>query len=386
MKGFTVSEDQLAAIAAALTVDELGARFSRHVDTLTSSGWSASTRLGGEGAGLSSKEAAACLHRLFAFFGRLDAVPKDLKAEHFGDWVKVLAEAVEDRLTEFSFAAASDERRPFTHAADAIYADAASAANLLYGRRRVLSLVAPHSMIGFVLGVLAPNLLLAPAVDARRMTPDELNASLVFGDALIATPSLWRYILAQGVRAPDNAMAVAFGEPMTVELAAMIRKAGFGAQREIYGTTEHGLIGWRDSPSDPFALFDQWARKGDGLRRETPSGELVDVIAMDIFAWEGERRFRLGGRRDGAVQIGAINVFPDRIAQRIREHPDVAECDVSVSLDSTGGERLVAVITLRSGAAPSESVARSIDVWVRSRLRPYERPRIYNYAATRGEK
>src|SRR5690606_14313432 len=108
---------------------------------------------------------------------------------------------------------------------------------------------------------------------ARKMTPDELNAALSFGDALIATPSLWRYILAQDIFAPDNAMAVSFGEPMTVELSAKIRKAGFGAQREIYGSTEHGLIGWRDSPSEPFALFDQWARRGEDLRRATPSGE-----------------------------------------------------------------------------------------------------------------
>lgn len=386
MKGFTFSEDQLSGIAAALVVDELGARFSRHVDTLTSSSWSATTKLGEDGAELSPQEAAACLRRLFAFFGRLDRAPTELKSEIFGDWVTALSATIEERLAEFSFTAAADDRRPFTHAADAIFADAASAANLLYGRRRVLSLVAPHSLIGFVLGVLAPNLLLAPTIDARKMTPDELKTSLAFGDALIATPSLWRYILAQEVLAPDNAMAVTFGEPMTVELSAMIRKAGFGAQREIYGSTEHGLIGWRDSPSDPFALFDQWSRRSEDLRRETPSGEQVDVVAMDIFAWEGERRFRLTGRRDGAVQIGAVNVFPDRISKRISEHPDVAECEVFVSQDSTGGERLVAVITLKTKAAPSESVARSIDIWARSKLRPHERPRIYNYAAPRGKK
>jgi len=386
VKGFTFSEDQLSGIAAALVVDELGARFSRHVDTLTSSSWSATTKLGEDGAELSPQEAAACLRRLFAFFGRLDRAPTELKSEIFGDWVTALSATIEERLAEFSFTAAADDRRPFTHAADAIFADAASAANLLYGRRRVLSLVAPHSLIGFVLGVLAPNLLLAPTIDARKMTPDELKTSLAFGDALIATPSLWRYILAQGVLAPDNAMAVTFGEPMTVELSAMIRKAGFGAQREIYGSTEHGLIGWRDSPSDPFALFDQWSRRSEDLRRETPSGEQVDVVAMDIFAWEGERRFRLTGRRDGAVQIGAVNVFPDRISKRISEHPDVAECEVFVSQDSTGGERLVAVITLKTKAAPSESVARSIDIWARSKLRPHERPRIYNYAAPRGKK
>jgi len=379
VKAFTFTVDQLSGIAAALAVEELGGRFSRHVDTLTASGWTAETPLGESGADLSAKETAACLRRLFAFFGRLDRAPAS-EGLLFGDWARAVSAVIDERLTDFSFSAASDDARPSVHAADAIFADAAAVANLLYGRRRILSFVAPHGLIGFVLGVLAPNLLQAPSIDARKMSPEELKKALVFGDALIATPSLWRYILSQGVFAPDNAMAVAFGEPMTPELSADIRKAGFGAQREVYGSTEHGLIGWRDSPSDPFALFDQWSRRGEDLRRETPSGLAVDVVPMDAMLWQGERRFRLGGRRDGAVQIGAVNVFPARIAQRIAEHPDVAACEVEVTSHAGGGERLIATITLRSSAAPSESVARSIDVWCRAKLRPHERPRVYNYA------
>jgi acyl-coenzyme A synthetase/AMP-(fatty) acid ligase len=103
---------------------------------------------------------------------------------------------------------------------------------------------------------------------------------------------------------------------------------------------------------------------------------------MDLFAWDGDRRFRLGGRRDGAVQIGAVNVFPERIAQKIAEHPDISSCAVSVSRHAAGADRLVATIVLNSGGPPPETVARSIDVWCRARLRPHERPRVYNFSAT----
>lgn len=211
------------------------------------------------------------------------------------------------------------------------------------------------------------------------MTPDELKKFLAFGDALVATPSLWRYIIAQGVIAPDNAMAVSFGETLTPELSAEIRKAGFGAQRECYGSTETGLIGWRDAPGEPFALFDQWKRDGDILRRATPSGEVVTFEPMDILVWDGDRRFRLGGRRDGAVQIGAVNVFPAQIAEKISAHPLVGACVVTVSRHSGGADRLVATIRLKSGGGPGESAARAIDNWCRSKLRPYERPRVYNF-------
>ncbi len=211
------------------------------------------------------------------------------------------------------------------------------------------------------------------------MTPDELKKFLAFGDALVATPSLWRYIIAQGVIAPDNAMAVSFGETLTPELSADIRKAGFGAQREFYGSTETGLIGWRDAPGEPFALFDQWKRDGDILRRTTPSGEVVTFEPMDTLVWDGDRRFRLGGRRDGAVQIGAVNVFPAQIAEKISEHPLVGACVVTVS--QTFGRRRPACRDdpAEVGRRPGESAARAIDNWCRSRLRPYERPRVYNF-------
>jgi len=385
MNAFTLSREQISATAAALVVDELGARFDRHVDTLTGSNWSTETPLFEGGMELSAEEAEACGARLRRFFSGAAAADAEnaglaLGGATLGDWAAAIETAISRRFTAFSFVAAGDEAREHSHPTDAIFADAAAAANLLYGRRRLLSLVSPHSLIGFVLSMLTPNLLEAPSADARRMSPDQLKSTLAFGDALIATPSIWRYVIAQEVVAPDNTMAISFGEPMTPELSAMIRKAGFGAQREVYGSTEHGLIGWRDSPSDPFALFDQWRRKGDDLVRMSPSGDALAVAPMDILTFEGDRRFRLGGRRDGAAQIGAVNVFPVKIAAKIAEHPDVADCVVAVSPHAGGADRLIATIRLVRPGPPTERVARSIDSWCRQRLRPHERPRIYNFA------
>ena len=385
MKAFALTRTQIASVSAALAIDELGSKFGRHIDTLTGASWSAETPLFEEGADLSPEEELACRLRVYRFFGREDAAISAKGASAIGDWADGVSAAISSRLSAFSFSAARDDEREYSHRADAIFTDAASAANLLYGRRRLLSLVMPHSLIGFTLSVLTPNLLRAPSVDARNMAPDDLKKFLAFGDALIATPSLWRYIIAQGVFAPDNAMAVFFGEPMTADLASDIRKAGFGAQREIYGSTEHGLIGWRDVPSDPFALFDQWRRQDAGLGRIFPSGETANVTPMDELHWEGDRRFRLGGRRDGAVRIGGVNVFPARIAQKVAEHPEIRRCEISVSKQQTGADRLIATIELNSGAPPSESSARSIDSWCRAKLRPHERPRLYSYAASLGK-
>ncbi|MEM9285271.1 MAG: 4-coumarate--CoA ligase, partial [Pseudomonadota bacterium] len=85
------------------------------------------------------------------------------------------------------------------------------------------------------------------------------------------------------------------------------------------------------------------------------------------------------GRRDGAVQIGAINVFPAQIGDVIAEHPGVVGCDVRLSRRSGALDRLIADITVAPGLEPDEDMAWAIDEWCRSKLRPAERPRIYRF-------
>jgi len=204
---------------------------------------------------------------------------------------------------------------------------------------------------------------------------------LQFGDVLVATPSLWRYILKEGVTAPDNTMGVSFGEPMTPELSADMRQAGFGAQREIYGSTETGLIGWRDSPTEPFVLFDHWERTGSDLVRFDSAQDNVPVAAMDVLSWVDKHRFVLSGRRDGAVQIGAVNVFPDKIALTLCEHAFVSDCIMRVGKRKAGVNRLIAHIKLINTASPTEKTVRDIDQFCRKMLRPQERPSIFHFEA-----
>lgn len=384
MKAFCIAPAQIVAVAGSLIADELALRFRRHIDVLTVADWKATTQLGAQGAGLDEAEARACAGRVARFF---DCPAETLSAdatETIGGWAESIAARLSSSMTQFVFSAAGRDSMTegCAHAADVIFSDAAAAANLLYGRRRLVSLVAPHSLIGFALTVLTPNLQQIEVYDARGAAPDDLGRKLAFGDAVVATPSLWRYVTREGLRAPDNAMAVSFGEPMSVELAADIRKAGFGAQRELYGSTESGLVGWRDTPAEPFTLFDFWRRDGDSLIRTLPSGETRDVAAMDNLTWETERGFRLGGRRDGAVQIGAVNVFPDKVAETIRSHPLVDDCRIHVARQASGFNRLIAEIKLTRGQAPTEPEARDIDAWCRANLRPQERPRIYSFRPT----
>ena len=381
MKSFAITEDQIARVIGAVFADELSRQFNRHFDFLTIASWTGDTKLGEGGLDLKRDEQTVCLSRAASLFG-LDRTFFDNRSMiDIRAMAKAINAAINDRLDAFVFksAARDDDDALCRHRADEIFQDAAAAANILYGRRRLLSFVAPHSLLGFELTILTPNLQGVESIDARGAAPEQLSAMLSYGDVLVATPTLWRYMMREKLTSPDNTMAVSFGEAMAPDLAAEMRKAGFGVMRELYGSTESGLMGWRDAPTEPFLLFDHWRREDAQLIRRAPDGGERAAPAMDFLEWAGERAFRLAGRRDGAVQIGAVNVQPSDVARQLGRHPAVDECAVNVSRSGDGVTRLVAHIALKSDRTPDEKTARDIDAWCRTRLRQQERPRIYQF-------
>jgi len=382
MKAFSISHEQLTRVIGAASADELMRRFNKQIDSITIASWAGDTRLDAEGLGLTDEERLACVARICSLLNIETTQLRGERAQTFSGWVEQIDRAISGKLKRIVFTSAARDHNDGNlrdHLADEIYQDAAVAANLFHGRRRLLSLVAPHSLMGFAVTILTPNLQGIDSIDARGMTPDELSSTLMFGDALVATPSVWRYMVREGLSAPENAMCISFGEPMTPDLASAIRKAGFGAMRELYGSTETGLIGWRDSPGEPFLLFDHWRNEHGTLQRIQPDGRRRIVEAMDILDWDREKYFRLGGRRDGAVQIGAVNVFPAQIADTLCSHPLIDKCLIRVGKQGGGVNRLIAHIVLAKSAYPNDHTARDIAGWCRLNLRQQERPRIYNF-------
>ncbi|MEL7029043.1 MAG: hypothetical protein AAGL49_07475, partial [Pseudomonadota bacterium] len=354
-------------------------------------------RSGAGGLGLSEEQMAACAARTAQLYGADETSLAPRPEDRFSDWTDRLERQVYGRLTDFCFTTVAGDGTVKTcrHPADELYQDARAAAALLHGRRRIVSLVSPYNIFGFSLTVVAAQLQGLETVQARAMAPQTLQQKLSFGDLVVATPTLWRYLAQTLGSMPDNVMGVSFGEPMAADLADALDGLRLGAFRELYGATETGLIGWRYSHAEPFRLFDDWRRyedEGDPehtnkLIRTRPDGAEYIVEAMDDLAWDTPRSFRLLGRRDKATQVGGVNVFPERIAEIIEMHPLVEACRVRVGRQREGVNRLIAHMILAPSAAPDDAAMRDIDRWCRKNLRPQERPRIYCFepAGLRGE-
>jgi 4-coumarate--CoA ligase len=387
MKGFEFRTEQLVRIGTSLVADELARRFGKYTETLTLSRWGAETPLGRGGVEATHQEQLACAERFGLFFGKPPETLNVGNSDTFGIWAERLLPHVCAELVHFRFHPATPAQDVDTrHNADDIFQDAAAVASLMQGRRRVVSLVASHSLLGLTSTVIAPNLQQIDVVDGRNLSPDELADRLSFGDIVVATPTLWRYLADTLPGMANNVMGLSFGERLNTELAGRLRQRGLGALRELYGSTETGVLAWRDGPPAPFVLFNHWSRDGQSVARHRANGQRTPIMPMDDLNWESDRGFTLGVRRDGAVQIGAVNVFPSAIAALIAEHPDVVSCTVRVSQRAGALDRLIAEIKLEPGLLPDQDMAWSIDEWCRERLRPSERPRIYTFHPSASER
>jgi long-chain acyl-CoA synthetase len=215
-------------------------------------------------------------------------------------------------------------------------------ANLFATRRRIVSLVPNHHIYGYLW-----TILLAEALKVEALTaPGRLR----FGDLVVGFPGGWRKLPSSGW-VPD-VWAVSSGASASGTEAEHLRAIGCARWFDVYGSTETAGIGMRESPDAPFELFPWWP---DSFTE-----------APNRLHWVGERHFFVGDRRDGAVQVSGLNVYPERVAAVLMEHPGVREAVVR-KMRPEEGERLKAFIV---GSATAEELL----TWCEERLSKPERP------------
>jgi long-chain acyl-CoA synthetase len=375
-------------VIASLVADEIAIIRDRPVSPAESLAWTADTPVGEEGQGalgLDSLGRIDVATRVNQFFHLHESGIEDylLTTPTLGGWARIVMEARRLGVANLSFrtSGSTGEPKTVTHAIADIAAEVAEQRAILPESSRIISLVPPHHIFGYIVtAALADETGLAVG-DVRAMAPGRLRAELAPGDLVVATPHLWHYLSASVPAFPTGVHGVTSTAPMPAELARRLGAQGLTSLTEIYGSSETAGIGWRRSPDAPFRLFDVWERAGDGEALRRVGGPWLPL--PDRVAWEGEHALRPVGRRDGAVQIGGINVFPARVAGALREHEGVAEA--VVRLFAPGGDaaraRLKAFVVPRDPAADPLALEEALRAFATARLTAAERPTAYTFGS-----
>lgn len=372
----------IARVVVALVADELGRLRGQSIGPQQWSAWGPGTRLDEDDVGVDSLDVLSLVARLNGFFHLHEVGSEDylVMRRSLGEWTEVVEETLKLRHERLSFQTSGSTGEPKTVVQDVaeLAEEIALLDGLAPGGRRIIALVPPHHIYGWLASVGLAAFRDAEVVDLRAGSPSRLKSVLQPGDLVVATPFLWDMALRMGVTFPRGVAGFSAGAALPRVTDEALRTAGLERLVEIYGSSETAGVGWRDCPDSPFQLFPYWAwdAAAQRLQRNRRKVEPPDVLAFEVAGG-----FRPLGRQDGAVQVGGLNVFPERVRNQLLQHPLVRDCAVRLDVQQPEAQRrLKAFVVLNTDAAP-EAAVQALRSWCAEHLSPAERPARFTVGA-----
>jgi len=372
-----LSPAAIARILRSLIAAELGAAAGRKPNAAEVAAWPDTLSFGEDGLALDSLELMGCAAAANQFFQLHETGIEDylLRDRRLDGWVAIVQAALREGVSGFTFATSGSSGAPkyVTHSIAALLAEAQFWADRFRLTAGIVQAVPAHHIYGFLFSALLPDILNVPVLDSRAMPPGSLRRMCLADSLFIGFPTAYQTLLKTLPQLPTGLRCVSSTAPLPGAVHLALRAAGASEVTEIYGSSETAGIGFRTDPSEPFQLLPRWQPGAAGDHAsviETATGK--SVLLPDRASWTPAGTLVLRGRKDEAVQVGGVNVFPRHVAARLAEHPMVAAC--AVRLDTRLPEpRLKAFIVPASGIAAPEAAA-AVESWCRAELPAAERP------------
>lgn len=340
--------------------------------------WSRDLAMSEDGLGIDSLDRLSLAARVAGrlCFAENRAFDRFLALPRFGDWIDAARDGLarSGAMIAFGSSGTTGEPKLVQHHLATLEHEAHGLAAILGRVRRIVSLVPSHHIYGFLFTILLPRVLSVPVLDLRMASSAAL-AALEAGDVVVSFPLAWSAAIEAVPRFPAGVIGTSSTAPMPAHVTPALRAAGLSRLVEVYGSTETAGIGWRDDPAAPFELMPWWTRLADHeIERDIVGVGVQRFKLPDVPVWEGERHLRPGGRRDGQVQVGGVNVSPERVRAVLLEHAAVADAAVRL-MRPDEGDRLKAFVVPRDGCGSDiDELRGALTLLVRERLTAPERP------------
>ncbi|MFL5822966.1 MAG: acyl-CoA synthetase [Solirubrobacteraceae bacterium] len=240
-----------------------------------------------------------------------------------------------------------------------------------------------------------------------RFDPEQRLEILAAEDVnvLCMAPTEYRVIAKRTTLSPVPALRtlVAAGEALNPEVIRTFVD-GTGVEiRDGYGQTETGQL--TANPPGDAVRPGSMGRPLPGVGLEVIDGELVLADPRtdptffvgyldgsptpqstpwhtgDRVAQDGDGYLFFEGRTDDVIISSGYRIGPFEVESALVSHAAVAEAAVVAAPDEERGSVVRAVVVLRDGFEPSESLTSELQAHVREQTAPYKYPRIVEFAA-----
>ena len=325
---------------------------------------------------LETVNAGAALYEMFG----LEAVEQDARRgapTTVGHWIDDISAVLrrDDPSLTVMTSGSTGRAKPCIHAIADLQAEAAYFATVLPSVRRVVALVPAHHIYGLIWTALLPDRLGVPVIAASVLALPRLEA----GDLIVAVPDHWGALVRTIRRWPAGVCGISAGAPLGDALAGDLRSAGLDRLCDVYGASETGGIALRDAPDAPYRLLPRWqfATPINGEEAVIIAASGREVLLPDRLAIALDHSFAVEGRRDGAVQVGGVNVWPEQVAAVLGRHAGVAECSVRL-----GERNRLKAFVVPACPGDEDVLLVQISEYVQRVLLPEQRPTAYAFGAT----
>jgi 4-coumarate--CoA ligase (photoactive yellow protein activation family) len=333
---------------------------------------------------LDSLERLQIADRLAVFFQMREVGLEDnlLATSTLTEWIDIVSTSLthHDQTVAFRTSGSTGEPRTLVHEMVRLEREATFWADQLKDARVIVTLVPRHHIYGFIFTLLLPRALGLEVIDGRGRLPSRLARDLPAGALLIGYPDLWRLIAADAQPFATGTWGITSTAPCPDSLASALVPAHIERLIQIYGASEIAGIGWRDAPNTPYRLLPHWRRGADDELIDSASdcGQETGFrgVPPDHLEWLDAHHFYLCGRRDQAVAIAGINVYPERIARHLETLPEVLAAAVR-PMRAHEGARLKAFIVPTDLTADRNRLLATITTFTERTLAPMERPRAF---------
>ena len=296
------------------------------------------------------------------------------RAERFGEWIDIVERTVANPNARMSFATSGSTGRPkrCPHSLDDLNGEAGHLAEIFGDRTRVLAFVPAHHIYGFLFTALLPERLNIDVVEPAEAV--EALSTIKRGDLIVSFPERWMWLDRTIPRWPEGVAGVTSTAPCPRSLIAGLVSQGLETMTEIYGSSETAGVATRAWPDAGYHLMPRWTfedeQGAEFTRIADRSGRHLEL--PDVIQRTTDGCFEIIGRRDGAVQVGGVNVYPDAVAAELRGRLGVK--DVAVRLMRPNeGLRLKAFVVGNHGWDEGD-LRVALNAWIGRALEPAARP------------
>ncbi|RUO77845.1 AMP-binding protein [Idiomarina seosinensis] len=309
-----------------------------------------------------------------------------LRVARLGDWADVVATSRSKASSNISFSTSGSTGQPQRHQQQwsHLVAEAQFFAEYLKQNQiqpqRVIGVVPPHHIYGFIFSVLLPELLDVSVVRGLKAFSQVQGQRLQNDDLIVGFPSWYEQLAQQPIGFPERASAVCSGGPVEQQALTTLQKKGLDTVVEVYGSTETSGIGVRTERQGLYQLLPSWQRLS--IKQLARLGTDETVALPDSLEWHDQRHFRPLARHDQAVQVNGINVYPRRIAEVIVAHPGIKTARVrTLASNDSSGLKALLVPTSTLSDQTDEMLITKLQEWLRDKLESHEIPKQFRVAS-----